>query len=155
MGVLMIHHCGTTSKSLVVELVEVAIGTGCAINATRRSRVKGHLLAIPLCGVTACNNLSAEIMKAIKEEHDDAERRKHIRILEARKHADYLTLLDGSDLLQNKKQKASPESSTSLLRSPTDPLLRINKHNGGKNKIRFEPLFDYNLEKNERNFDDL
>ncbi|KAK3005021.1 hypothetical protein RJ639_030642 [Escallonia herrerae] len=39
MGVLMIHHCGTTSKSLVVELVEVAIGTGCAINATRRSRV--------------------------------------------------------------------------------------------------------------------
>ncbi|KAK3000982.1 hypothetical protein RJ639_020943 [Escallonia herrerae] len=46
-------------------------------------------------------------MKAIKEEHDDAERRKHIRILEARKHADYLTLLDGSDLLQNKKQKAS------------------------------------------------
>ncbi|KAK3004648.1 hypothetical protein RJ639_020058, partial [Escallonia herrerae] len=107
MGVLMIHHCGTTSKSLVVELVEVAIGTRCAINATRRSRVKGHLLAIPLCGVTACNNLSAEIMKAIKEEHDDAERRKHIRILEARKHADYLTLLDGSDLLQNKKQKAS------------------------------------------------
>ncbi|KAK3014758.1 hypothetical protein RJ639_007943 [Escallonia herrerae] len=27
------------------------------------SKVKGHLLAIPLCGVTACNNLSAEIMK--------------------------------------------------------------------------------------------
>ncbi|KAK2998986.1 hypothetical protein RJ639_022917, partial [Escallonia herrerae] len=71
------------------------------------SKVKGHLLAIPLCGVTACNNLSAEIMKAIKEEHDDAERRKRIRILEARKHADYLTLPDGSDLLQNKKQKAS------------------------------------------------
>ncbi|KAK2966354.1 hypothetical protein RJ640_021498 [Escallonia rubra] len=71
------------------------------------SKVKGHLLAIPLCGVTACNNLSAEIMKAIKEEHDDAERRKNICILEARKQADYLTLSDGSDLLQNKKQKAS------------------------------------------------
>ncbi|KAK2980059.1 hypothetical protein RJ640_028788 [Escallonia rubra] len=71
------------------------------------SKVKGHMLAIPLCGVTACNNLSAEIMKAIKKEHDGAERRKHIRILEARKHADYLTLPDGSDLLQNKKQKAS------------------------------------------------
>ncbi|KAK2988458.1 hypothetical protein RJ640_007488, partial [Escallonia rubra] len=70
------------------------------------SKVKGHLLATPLCGVTACNNLSAEIMKAIKEEHDDAERRKHIRILEARKHVDYLTLPNGSDLLQNKKQKA-------------------------------------------------
>ncbi|KAK2969095.1 hypothetical protein RJ640_013782, partial [Escallonia rubra] len=64
------------------------------------SKVKGHLLAIPLCGVTACNNLSAEIMKAIKEEHDDAERRKHIRILEARKHANYLTLPDGSDLMK-------------------------------------------------------
>ncbi|KAK3024356.1 hypothetical protein RJ639_043682 [Escallonia herrerae] len=107
MGVLMIHHCGTTSKSLVVELVEVEIGTGCAINATRRSRVKGHLLAIPLCGVTTCNNLSAEIMKAIKEEHDDAVKRKHIRILEARKHADYLTLLDRSDF-QNSRGKWTP-----------------------------------------------
>ncbi|KAK2999004.1 hypothetical protein RJ639_023637 [Escallonia herrerae] len=71
------------------------------------SKVKGHLLAIPLCGVTACKNLSAEIMKAIKKEHDDAERRKNIRILEARKQADYLTLPDGSDLLQNKIHKAS------------------------------------------------
>ncbi|KAK3017142.1 hypothetical protein RJ639_007438 [Escallonia herrerae] len=46
------------------------------------SKVKGHLLAIPLCGVTACKNLSAEIKKTIKKEHDDAERRKNIRILE-------------------------------------------------------------------------
>ncbi|KAK2977697.1 hypothetical protein RJ640_026837 [Escallonia rubra] len=44
------------------------------------SKVKGHLLAIPLCGVTACNSLSAEIMKAIKKEHDDTERRKHIHV---------------------------------------------------------------------------
>ncbi|KAK3025686.1 hypothetical protein RJ639_042026, partial [Escallonia herrerae] len=71
------------------------------------SKVKGHLLAIPLCGVTACENLSAEIIKAIKKEHDDAERRKNIHILEARKQADYLTLPDGLDLLQNKKHKAS------------------------------------------------
>ncbi|KAK3017179.1 hypothetical protein RJ639_007122 [Escallonia herrerae] len=49
------------------------------------SKVKGHMLAIPLCGVTTCNNLSAEIMKAIKKEHDDAERKKNVRIMEARK----------------------------------------------------------------------
>ncbi|KAK2976672.1 hypothetical protein RJ640_004273 [Escallonia rubra] len=73
------------------------------------SKVKGHLLAIPLCGVTACNNLSAEVMKAIKKEHDDAERKKNVRIMEARKQADYLTLPNGSDLLQNKKHKASGE----------------------------------------------
>ncbi|KAK3019469.1 hypothetical protein RJ639_005153 [Escallonia herrerae] len=48
-----------------------------------------------------------EIMKAIKKEHDDAERKKNVRIMEARKQADYLTLPDGSDLLQNKKHKAS------------------------------------------------
>ncbi|KAK3040022.1 hypothetical protein RJ639_027333 [Escallonia herrerae] len=75
------------------------------------SKVKGHLLAIPLCGVTACKNLSAEIMKAIKKEHDDAERRKNIRTLEARKQADYLTLPDGSDLLQNKKTQGKLASS--------------------------------------------
>ncbi|KAK3011768.1 hypothetical protein RJ639_012434, partial [Escallonia herrerae] len=71
------------------------------------SKVKDHLLAIPLYGVTACKSLSVEIMKAIRKEHDDAERRKNIRILEARKQADYITLPDGSDLLQNKKHKAS------------------------------------------------
>ncbi|KAK2968148.1 hypothetical protein RJ640_018241 [Escallonia rubra] len=48
-------------------------------------KVTGHMLAIPLCGVTACKNLSVKIMKAIKKEHDDAKRRKNILILEARK----------------------------------------------------------------------
>ncbi|KAK2988573.1 hypothetical protein RJ640_001507 [Escallonia rubra] len=95
------------------------------------SKVKGHLLAIPLCGVTACNNLTAEIMKAIKEEHDDAEKRKHIRILEARKHADYLTLPDGSDLLQNKKKKIFGKFVSSMVRfqvalAISTKLIRLN-----------------------------
>ncbi|KAK3005820.1 LOW QUALITY PROTEIN: hypothetical protein RJ639_016967 [Escallonia herrerae] len=65
----------------------------------------GHLLAIPLCGVTACKNLSAKIMKAIKKEHDNRKKEEYTYF--ARKQADYLTLPDGSDLLQNKKNKAS------------------------------------------------
>ncbi|CAL5368560.1 unnamed protein product [Camellia sinensis] len=71
------------------------------------SKVKAHLLKIPNCGVEACKAIKDDVFETLKKEHEVAEKRRAQQHLDARKKTDYVSLPEGSDLLQNKKRKGS------------------------------------------------
>ncbi|XP_059639603.1 uncharacterized protein LOC132281975 [Cornus florida] len=71
------------------------------------SIVKGHLLKIPNQGVEACKSINNDEFQALKKEHGHSESKKAQEELNVRKKEDYLSLPEGSDLLQCKKRRAS------------------------------------------------
>ncbi|KAL7193205.1 hypothetical protein ACSBR2_024921 [Camellia fascicularis] len=71
------------------------------------SKVKAHLLKFPNCGVEACKSIKDDVFETLKKEHKVAEKIRAQQHLDARKKIDYVSLPEGSDLLQNKKRKGS------------------------------------------------
>ncbi|XP_059283958.1 uncharacterized protein LOC132037453 [Lycium ferocissimum] len=69
------------------------------------NRVKSHLLKIPNHGVQICSAIGGEILRVLKTEHEQVERKKPSIQVYARKKADYVSLPEGNDLLQPKKRK--------------------------------------------------
>ncbi|XP_059658963.1 uncharacterized protein LOC132305321 [Cornus florida] len=69
------------------------------------SKVKGHLLKIPNQGVEACKSISNDVFEALKKEHVQSESKRAQQELNVRKKEEYLSLPEGSDLLQCKKRK--------------------------------------------------
>ncbi|CAL5412655.1 unnamed protein product [Camellia sinensis] len=71
------------------------------------SKVKAHLLKISNCGVEACKAIKDDVFETLKKEHEVVEKKRAQQHLDARKKIDYVSLPEGSDLLQNKKRKGS------------------------------------------------
>ncbi|CAL5412651.1 unnamed protein product [Camellia sinensis] len=71
------------------------------------SKVKAHLLKISNCGVEACKAINDDVFETLKKEHEVAEKKRAQQHLDARKKTDYVSLPEGSDLLQNIKRKGS------------------------------------------------
>ncbi|KAL8473466.1 hypothetical protein ACS0TY_030340 [Phlomoides rotata] len=69
------------------------------------SKVKAHLLKLPNQGVVACKSVTREMLQQIKQEHDQVETRKSQEEYRKKQKAEYLSLPEGSDLLQHKKRK--------------------------------------------------
>lgn len=69
------------------------------------SKVKAHLLKLPNHGVEACKLVTREMLQQIKQEHDQVETRKSQEEYRNKQKADYISLPEGSYLLQHKKQK--------------------------------------------------
>lgn len=69
------------------------------------TKVKGHLLRLAHHNVEGCMSISDDVLEAIKKEHETAEAKKAQQALNARKKADYVSIPEGSDLLQQKKRK--------------------------------------------------
>ena len=68
------------------------------------TKVKGHLLRLAHHNVEGCMAISDDVLEAIKK-HEAAEAKKAQQALNARRKADYGSITDGSDLLQQKKRK--------------------------------------------------
>ena len=64
------------------------------------TKVKGHLLRLAHHNVEGCMAISDDVLKAIKKEHEPAEAKRAQQALNARRKADYVSILEGSDLLQ-------------------------------------------------------
>ncbi|XP_020255696.1 uncharacterized protein LOC109832704 isoform X2 [Asparagus officinalis] len=79
------------------------------------SKVKGHLLKIPNQGVQACKGITEDIYREIKKENDEAEHKKRNLSLSVKQKQDYISLPEGSDLVQPKKRKGSLEMSFNVL----------------------------------------
>ncbi|KAG5535860.1 hypothetical protein RHGRI_023582 [Rhododendron griersonianum] len=98
-----------------VQVVNVADGGGgnriwVCIYCSKRvvgsyTKVKGHLLRLPHHNVEGCLSISNEVLEAIRKEHEAAEAKKAQLALNVRKKAEYVTIPEGSDLLQQKKRK--------------------------------------------------
>ncbi|PHT58537.1 hypothetical protein CQW23_00900 [Capsicum baccatum] len=71
------------------------------------SKVKAHLLKLFGHGVAICKEISNEVCPTLKMENEEAEKKKSMVQLDARKKADYVSLPQVSDLSQQKKQKGS------------------------------------------------
>ncbi|KAL7180164.1 hypothetical protein ACSBR1_043394 [Camellia fascicularis] len=71
------------------------------------SKVKAHLLKFPNCGVEACKAIKDDVFETLKKKHEVEEKKRAQQQLDARKKTDYVSLPEGSDLLQNKKRKGS------------------------------------------------
>ena len=69
------------------------------------TKVKGHLMRLPRHNVEGCSAISDEILEVIKKEYEAAEAKKAELALNARKKAEYVSIPEGSDLLQQKKRK--------------------------------------------------
>ncbi|KAH7836306.1 hypothetical protein Vadar_034479 [Vaccinium darrowii] len=69
------------------------------------TKVKGHLLRLTHHNVEGCMAISDDVLEAIKKEHETTEAKKAQQALNARKKADYVSIPEGSDLLQQKKCK--------------------------------------------------
>lgn len=69
------------------------------------TKVKGHLLRLPHHNVEGCGSITPEVLEAITKEHEAAETKKAQLALNARKKAEYVSIPEGSDLLQQKKRK--------------------------------------------------
>ncbi|KAH0709599.1 hypothetical protein KY284_011026 [Solanum tuberosum] len=71
------------------------------------NRVKAHLLRLSGHGVQICKESSGDIYATLKMEHEQAERKRTVVQVDARNKADYISLPEGTDLIQQKKRKSS------------------------------------------------
>lgn len=79
------------------------------------TKVKGHLLRLAHHNVEGCMAISDDVLEAIKKEHETAEAKKAQQALNARKKADYVSIPEGSDLLQQKKRKGMASGQGALV----------------------------------------
>ncbi|GFZ04851.1 hypothetical protein Acr_17g0004230 [Actinidia rufa] len=80
------------------------------------TKVKGHLMRLAHHNVEGCMAISDDILEAIKE-HETAEARKAQQTLNVRRKADYVSIPEGSDLLQQKKRKGMASGKDALVSS--------------------------------------
>lgn len=71
------------------------------------NRVKAHLLRLSGHGVQICKESGGDIYATLKMEHEQAERKRTVVQVDARNKADYISLPEGTDLIQQKKRKSS------------------------------------------------
>ena len=69
--------------------------------------MKAHLLRLSGHGVQICKESSGDIYAILKMEHEQAERRRTNVQVDPRKKADYISLSEGTDLIQQQKWKSS------------------------------------------------
>ena len=79
------------------------------------TKVKGHLLRLAHHNVEGCMAISDDVLKAIKKEHETAEAKKAQQALNARRKVDYVSIPEGSDLLQQKKRKGMASGQGALV----------------------------------------
>ncbi|GFY85412.1 hypothetical protein Acr_04g0001500 [Actinidia rufa] len=68
-------------------------------------KVKDHLMRLPRHNVEGCSAVSDEVLEAIKKEYEAAEAKKAKLALNARKKVEYVSIPEGSNLIQQKKRK--------------------------------------------------
>ena len=69
------------------------------------NRVKAHFLRLSGHGVQICKENSGDIYALLKMEHEQAERKRTNVQVDARKKDDYISLPEGTDLIQQKKSE--------------------------------------------------
>lgn len=79
------------------------------------TKVKGHLLRLAHHNVEGCMTISNDVLETIKKEHETAEAKKAQQALNARKKADYVSIPEGYDLLQQKKRKGMASGQGALV----------------------------------------
>ncbi|KAG5587196.1 hypothetical protein H5410_047630 [Solanum commersonii] len=70
-------------------------------------RVKAHLLRLSGHGVQICKESSGDIYATLKMEHEQAERKRTVVQVDERIKVDYISLPEGTDLIQQKKKSSS------------------------------------------------